>query len=83
MKTQIDQNCTIDSIISAGIRNAARKAGITSIERLGDNGKTGDAKVVIYRLGEVRVAATNGDPVWEESDPAGFAELIESEGIAL
>ena len=77
------QILSLDNINSTGIRNAARKDGITSIERLGDNGKQGDAEVVIYRLGEVRVAATNGDPVWEESDLALFAELIESEGIVL
>ena len=80
MKTQI---LSIDDINSTGIRIAARKDGITSIERLGDNRKHGDAKVVIYRLGVVRVAETNGDPVWEESDPTGFAELLESEGIAI
>jgi len=39
--------------------------------------------VTIYQLGDVRVADTNGDPVWEESDSATFAELLESEGIAL
>ena len=31
----------------------------------------------------VLVAATNGDPIWEESDAAAFAELMETEGIEL
>ncbi|HPU86623.1 MAG TPA: hypothetical protein PLE60_14945 [Candidatus Latescibacteria bacterium] len=73
----------IDDINSAGIRAEARKAGISTVTKLGTNGKTGDANVTIYQLGDVRVADTNGDPVWEESDSATFAELLESEGIAL
>ncbi len=74
---------SIDNINSAGIAAEARKAGISTVTKLGDNGKTGDAKVTIYQLGDVRVADTNGDPIWEESDNATFAELLESEGIAL
>ena len=74
---------SIDDINSAGIAAEARKAGISTVTKLGDNGKSGDAKVTIYQLGDVRVADTNGDPVWEESDSATFAELVESEGIAL
>jgi len=73
----------IDNINSIGIALEARKAGITTIIKLGDNGKLGDARVTVYQFGDVRVADTNGDPVWEESDHAAFAELIESEGIAL
>ena len=74
---------SIDNINSAGIAAEARKAGIYTVTKLGDNGKTGDARVTIYQLGDVRVADTNGDPVWEESNSATFAELLESEGIAL
>ena len=74
---------SIDNINSAGIRAEARKAGISTVTKLGDNGKFGDARVTIYQLGDVRVADTNGDPIWEESDSATFAELLESEGIAL
>ena len=73
----------IDDINSIGIAVEARKAGITTVIKLGSNGKSGDARVTIYQLGDVRVAATNGDPVWEESDLASFAELLESEGISL
>ena len=74
---------SIDDINSGGIAYEARKAGITSVTKLGDNGKSGDARVTIYQLGDVRVASTNGDPVWEEQCLATFAELLESEGIAL
>ena len=74
---------SIDDINSCGIAREARKAGITSATLLGHNGKSGDARVTIYQIGDVRVANTNGDAVWEESDHAKFAELLESEGINL
>jgi len=77
------ETINIENLNSAGIVAEARKAGISTVTKLGTNGKTGDAKVTIYRLGDVRVADTNGDPVWEESDPSSFAELLESEGIYL
>lgn len=73
----------VSDINSAGIRAQARKDNISTVTELADNGKTGDARVTVYRFGDVRVADTNGDPVWEESDPAAFAELMESEGINL
>ena len=73
----------VEDINSVGIAVEAREAGITTVTKLGDNGKSGDARVTVYQLGDVRVADTNGDPVWEESDHATFAELLESEGISL
>ena len=73
----------VEDINSIGIAVEARKAGISTVTKLGDNGKSGDASVTVYQLGDVRVADTNGDPVWEESDSAAFAELLESEGINL
>ena len=77
------ETINIENLNSAGIVAEARKAGISTVTKLGDNGKSGDARVTIYQLGDVRVADTNGDPVWEESDSATFAELLESEGISL
>ena len=74
---------SIENLNSAGIVAEARRAGLSTVTKLGDNGKSGDARVTIYQLGDVRVADTNGDPVWEESDSATFAELLESEGISL
>lgn len=74
---------SIDDINSGGIAYEARQAGITTATLLGDNGKSGDARVTVYQLGDVRVANTNGDPVWEEQCRTTFAELIESEGISL
>ncbi len=73
----------VEDINSIGIAVEARKAGISTVTKLGDKGKSGDARVTVYQLGDVRVADTNGDPVWEESDHATFAELLESEGISL
>lgn len=77
------ETINIENLNSAGIVAEARKACISTVTKLGDNGKSGDARVTIYQLGDVRVADTNGDPVWEESDSATFAELLESEGISL
>lgn len=73
----------VEDINSIGIAVEAHKAGISTVTKLGDNGKSGDARVTVYQLGDVLVADTNGDPVWEESDSAAFAELLESEGINL
>ena len=74
---------SIKNLNSIGIAVEARKVGLHTVTKLGDNGKSGDARVTIYQLGEVRVADTNGDPVWEESDPSGFLELLDAEGIKL
>lgn len=79
-KTEI---INVEDINSIGIAAEARKAGISTVTKLGDNGKSGDDRVTVYRFGDVRVADTNGDPVWEESDHAAFAELLASEGISL
>ena len=69
------------SQISLGI--AAEMTDTDTAELLGTNGKRGDASVMIFSVRGVRVAATNGNPVWEEADEAAFAELMESEGIKL
>ena len=69
------------SQISLGI--AAEMSAADTAELIATNGKQGDARVMVFELRGVRVAATNGDPVWEESDAAAFAELMESEGIEL
>ena len=73
----------ISTINSRGIYRQGKIDGIETVTKLGDNRKQGDARVTVYQLGDVRVAATNGDPIWEESDLAAFAELLESEGIKL
>jgi hypothetical protein len=79
------QNEIIDirRINSRGISRQGKIEGIDTVTHLGDNGKNGDGRVTVYRLGDMRVADTNGDPVWEEQDEAAFAELLETEGIKL
>ena len=39
--------------------------------------------ITVYEIGCCRVAATNGNSVWEEADVVAFAELLESAGIIL
>lgn len=68
---------------SVGIRIEAQTAGIREIELLATNGKAGDARIEVYQVGPVRVASTNGDPVWEKANPQEFAELLEAEGMRL
>lgn len=72
----------MNSTASSAIKNLAAKIGCDT-EFLGDNGKSGDERVVIYRLGSIRVAETNGDPVWETVNPDLFEDLLQSEGIKL
>ena len=73
----------ISNINSRGIYRQAKIERIETVTKLGDNRKQGDARVTVYQLGDVRVADTNGDPIWEESDHAAFAELLECEGVKL
>lgn len=80
---QNEISSSISSINSRGICRQANIEGIETATLLGHNGKLGDARVTVYQLGDVRVADTNADPVWEESDHAAFADLLESEGIKL
>lgn len=66
----------VDDINSAAIRQQAKLDGISTVQLLETYG-AGDDKVDIYQFGEVRVADTNGDPVWEEQDTTAFSELID------
>lgn len=38
----------------------------------------GDARLIWLRVDGREVIATNGDPVWEDSDPEGFEQLREA-----
>jgi hypothetical protein len=69
----------IEDINSAGITAQARKDGITEVTKLASG-----PNVTIYQYGNVRVAETNGDPVWEES-VAGedWQAMLDEEGIEL
>jgi hypothetical protein len=69
----------IEDINSAGIHAQARKDGITEVTKLASG-----PNVTIYQYGNVRVADTNGEPVWEES-VAGedWQAMLDEEGIEL
>lgn len=84
----------ISEFNGAGIKSAAAEAGITHMREIGggqaDGREGADNYVAFYALpdpnfpgAEIRVANTNGDPVWEESDPSVFAELAEQCGVSL
>ena len=74
---------------SAGIKSEAKKAGARTMELIGQGHSDGDENnpnsvVRFFELDNgLRVADTNGDPVWEEEDFAVFAELAESCGVEL
>jgi len=69
----------IEDLNSAGIQAQAREDGITEVTKLASG-----PNVTIYQYGDVRVADTNADPVWEES-VAGedWQAMLEEEGIEL
>lgn len=73
----------VTSVRARDIRIVAAANGIAEIEYVGDNGKTGDARVTVYRINDVLVAATNGASVWEEQDMIAFRDLCEDEGIDI
>ena len=68
---------SINVINSNGIQAQGKIDGITEVELIGTNGKTGDAKTTAYWFGGVRVIDTNGDPIWEEQDPEAFAAMMD------
>lgn len=78
---------------SAGIRAEAKALGITHMRSVGGGYVEGHEGEADYYVGfyalphpygwEYRVANTNGDPVWEGPEGAGFAELAESCGVPL
>lgn len=59
-----------------GIATDAIKHGYTP-KFICSNGMPGDAELCLWDCDGARVISTNGDPVWEDSDPEGFAALME------
>ena len=74
----------IRHINSAGIQEEAARFGITHAREIG-RGEHAGARCTLYAMlapiGEIRVLATNGYPVWEEQDPADFAADLAYYGI--
>lgn len=75
---QTTSSINIEDINSVGIRAQARRDGIKSVAILAES-----ENVTVYQYGDVRVADTNGDPIWEESDPIGFADILKEIGVSL
>lgn len=76
----------ISKINSAGIAREAKKTGLSTVELLGeyehpDHQGSKDWSIRLYFVGDACVADTNGDPVWEQNDPAAFAALLAEYGV--
>lgn len=76
----------IQDINSAGIIAQAKIDGINEIKYLGtyehpDHLGSSDWTIRLYDFNGVKVADTNGDPVWEESCPNTWRELMQAYGI--
>ena len=75
----------ITDIGSTYIEAEANRLGITEAAFEAEGGE-GENHISVWALTSrdgfiFRVANTNAEPVWEEQDPAVFAELLESVGI--
>ena len=66
----------VEDVNSRGIEIECEKMGLTEIELLATDG-VGDNRIRVFQVGPVRVMDTNADPVWEEDDPQGFAEVLD------
>ena len=76
----------VGDLNSIGIAGAARAAGCEHVALVGeyehpDHPGSKDWSIRLYFVGDVCVADTNGDPVWEQDDPAAFAELLAEYGV--
>lgn len=82
------QTIHISEINSAGIAAEARKAGLSTVELVGefdhpDHQGSGDWMIRLYEVNGVRVADTNGLPIWEEDDIEAFTDLLEEYGVEV
>ena len=75
-------NKTIEEINNSGIVAEMEKLGLEKLEFLGKHQHpeypdSNDHAIELYQFpAGGRVAATNGDPIWEESDEANFRDLL-------
>ena len=75
----------ISDLNSIGVAGAARAAGCEYVTLVGvydhpDHPNDNDWRISVYEFGGIRVASTNGDPVWEEDDYTVFANLLKEYG---
>lgn len=78
----------INDYNSASIKAIASKLGVTHMELIGEGHADGDTNnpnslIRFFKIGETRVADTNGDPIWEEEDMQAFAELADECGVEI
>jgi hypothetical protein len=77
----------IEDINSVGIEIEARRQGLCELEFIGKfwhpgHPESNDWAIEIYQFpGGAKVAATNGNPIWEESDFEIWEEMMVIYGI--
>ena len=79
---------SIDSVQSVSIRNEYLAAHCNHAEFFGtfrhpNHSESQDWNVTLYSVCDELVFATNGDPVWERGNPAGFESLVAEYGINI
>lgn len=76
MTTKIEE----EDVLSLGCgTEIAYQAVIDQVmpELIGDNGKTGDARISLWRFGDTRVIDTNGGARWEDgTDGDDWADMM-------
>lgn len=87
MKNTIN-TITISSYNSASIKAIASKLGVAHMELIAQGRADGDSNnpnslIRFFKIGETRVADTNGDPIWEDEDMQAFAELAAECGVEI
>lgn len=79
---------SIDSVQSIAIRNEYIAAYCNHADFLGTfshpaRPDSADWKITLYSVCGDLVFSTNGDPVWQVSDPEGFDALVAEYGIDI
>ena len=86
MSKNTDTIVLVGDLNSIGIAGAARAAGCEYVTLIGvydhpDHPGNSDWRIRLYEFNGIRVADTNGDPVWEEDDYTAFAALLDEYGV--
>ena len=79
---------SIDSVNSVSIQDEYRAAHCNHADFFGEfrhpaHLDSQDWCITLYSVCDALVLSTNGDPVWQEGDPEGFAALVSEYGIDL
>ena len=78
----------IDSVKSVSIRNEYKNAHCNHANFFGsfrhpDHPDSADWMITLYSVCDELVFETNGDPVWETTNPSEFAALVLEYGISI